>query len=57
LRLLIGPEGGFSPTEQDWLVRDPGARSISLGPWILRAETAAIVACGLAVQSYLGSRN
>lgn len=56
LRILIGPEGGFSPGEQDWLVRDPGAQSISLGPWILRAETAAIVAGGVAVQSYLGLR-
>lgn len=54
LRILIGPEGGFSANEGDWLVRDPHASSVSLGPWVLRAETAAIVAGGVAVQSYLG---
>ncbi|AKM10531.1 16S rRNA (uracil(1498)-N(3))-methyltransferase [Croceicoccus naphthovorans] len=42
--LLIGPEGGFDDAERD-LVRDHlQARPVSLGPRILRAETAAIAA-------------
>lgn len=43
--LLIGPEGGFAPEEFAMLEKS-GARGISLGPTILRAETAA--ALGLA---------
>jgi len=39
--ILIGPEGGFSPEEITSL-KDKGAKSISLGPRILRSETAAI---------------
>lgn len=39
--LLVGPEGGFSPAEQDHLRRTPFVTLISLGPAILRAETAA----------------
>lgn len=45
--ILIGPEGGFSPEERDSLRGDEHAVSISLGPRILRAETAAIVALTL----------
>jgi 16S rRNA (uracil1498-N3)-methyltransferase len=40
--LLIGPEGGFDPAEIA-LAREVGARSVDLGPGILRAETAALV--------------
>ena len=40
--VFIGPEGGFSPAEQEQLQRC--AAAISLGANILRAETAAIVA-------------
>lgn len=40
--LLVGPEGGWSPTE-----RDQVPRTVSLGPHVLRAETAAIVAGAL----------
>lgn len=42
-RFLIGPEGGWSPAEREQLVGS-GARPASLGPFILRAETAAIAA-------------
>lgn len=45
--LLIGPEGGFTPEERARLREDPRAVPISLGPRILRAETAAIVALTL----------
>jgi 16S rRNA (uracil1498-N3)-methyltransferase len=39
--LLIGPEGGFTPAEQSWLRRHDAVTPISLGPFVLRAETAA----------------
>jgi 16S rRNA (uracil1498-N3)-methyltransferase len=41
--LLIGPEGGFSESECAWLVTR-GAKPFSLGPRILRAETAGPIA-------------
>ncbi|MBE7619127.1 16S rRNA (uracil(1498)-N(3))-methyltransferase [Gluconacetobacter entanii] len=45
--LLIGPEGGFSAQEQAFLRRQPVTRVLSLGPLVLRADTAA--AAGLAL--------
>lgn len=45
--LLVGPEGGFSPSEVDAL-RGQGALPALLGPRRLRAETAAVAACALA---------
>lgn len=42
--ILIGPEGGFAPEERDAIRALPQAVPISLGPRILRAETAAIAA-------------
>lgn len=45
--LLIGPEGGIDPASRELLVGHPQARPISLGPRIMRGETAAIA--GLAV--------
>ncbi|MEM7689742.1 MAG: 16S rRNA (uracil(1498)-N(3))-methyltransferase [Pseudomonadota bacterium] len=42
--LLIGPEGGFDTTERDAIRAHPAATPISLGPRILRGETAAIAA-------------
>lgn len=42
--LLIGPEGGFTPAERALILACPQAVPISLGPRILRAETAAIAA-------------
>lgn len=40
--LLIGPEGGFDDAERAAIRAHPAARPISLGPRILRGETAAI---------------
>lgn len=45
--LLIGPEGGFAPEEQDRLRALPFVTPVSLGPRILRADTAAISALTL----------
>jgi 16S rRNA (uracil1498-N3)-methyltransferase len=45
--LLIGPEGGFDQAERDAIRALPQAQAISLGPRILRAETAAIAACAV----------
>ncbi|ADM10281.1 hypothetical protein PB2503_11169 [Parvularcula bermudensis HTCC2503] len=45
--LLIGPEGGFTPTERQTLRALPGTLAVSLGPRVLRAETAALVAISL----------
>ena len=45
--VLVGPEGGFSPAERERLHAMPQARAISLGPRILRADTAAVAALTL----------
>ncbi len=45
--ILIGPEGGFSPAERDRLTALPFVTPISLGPRILRADTAAVAALTL----------
>jgi 16S rRNA (uracil1498-N3)-methyltransferase len=45
--ILIGPEGGFSPGEREALRALPYATPASLGPRILRADTAAISALTL----------
>ncbi len=45
--ILIGPEGGFTDEERALIRGHPAARPISLGPRILRAETAAIAATAL----------
>ncbi len=45
--LLIGPEGGFDEAERAAIRAVPHARAISLGPRILRGETAAISATAL----------
>jgi 16S rRNA (uracil1498-N3)-methyltransferase len=42
----IGPEGGFAPAEIA-LARAAGLAPVSLGPRILRAETAALAVCAL----------
>lgn len=44
LAVLIGPEGGFSVQERTWLRSLPMVRPVTLGPRILRAETAAFAA-------------
>jgi 16S rRNA (uracil1498-N3)-methyltransferase len=45
--VLIGPEGGFAEGEQARLRMMPQAVPVSLGPRILRADTAAVVALTL----------
>ena len=45
--VLIGPEGGFSPAERDRLRQSDFVTAATLGPRILRADTAAISALTL----------
>lgn len=45
--LLVGPEGGFDEEERALVRAHPQARAITLGPRILRAETACISAVAL----------
>ena len=45
--ILIGPEGGFSEGERERLHAMPNAHPVSLGPRILRADTAAVAAMTL----------
>ena len=45
--ILIGPEGGFAEEERAAIRALPAARPISLGPRILRADTAALAAISL----------
>ncbi|MBV8754489.1 MAG: 16S rRNA (uracil(1498)-N(3))-methyltransferase [Hyphomicrobiales bacterium] len=51
--VLIGPEGGFSEEERSALVKLPNLVRLSLGPRILRADTAAVAVLAL-VQATLG---
>lgn len=45
--VVIGPEGGFAPEERTLLLARPGIVRLSLGPRILRADTAAVAALAL----------
>ena len=54
--LLIGPEGGFTEMERDSLRALRNVKSVSLGPRILRADTAALSLLTL-WQSHLGDWN
>jgi 16S rRNA (uracil1498-N3)-methyltransferase len=51
--VLIGPEGGFEPSERALLLAQPAIVRLALGPRILRADTAAVAALTL-VQTALG---
>jgi 16S rRNA (uracil1498-N3)-methyltransferase len=53
LAVLIGPEGGFDEAERTRILARPKTLRISLGPRILRADTAAVAALAL-VQAVLG---
>jgi 16S rRNA (uracil1498-N3)-methyltransferase len=53
LAVLIGPEGGFDEVERQRILARPATLPISLGPRILRADTAAVAALAL-VQAVLG---
>ena len=50
--LLVGPEGGFDEAERTAIRAHPAAQAITLGPRILRAETAALAAAAL----WMGTR-
>ena len=53
LALLIGPEGGFDEAERAAILRLPNVLRLSLGPRVLRADTAAVAALAL-IQAQLG---
>jgi 16S rRNA (uracil1498-N3)-methyltransferase len=54
IHLLIGPEGGWSDSERDLLSREDSSKlaCVSLGPLVLRAETAAIAALSLVASDF-----
>jgi 16S rRNA (uracil1498-N3)-methyltransferase len=47
IRILVGPEGGFTDEERALITAAPGAQVASLGPLVLRAETAALAAVSI----------
>lgn len=47
LAVLIGPEGGFDPEERALILGKPYTCALSLGPRIMRADTAAVAALAL----------
>jgi 16S rRNA (uracil1498-N3)-methyltransferase len=51
--LLIGPEGGFADDERALILSAPRVLRLSLGPRVLRADTAAVAALAL-IQATLG---
>ena len=51
--ILIGPEGGISGQEAHWLAENAGAKLVTLGPRILRTETAGLCALTM-VMAYRG---
>ncbi|MGL4285086.1 MAG: 16S rRNA (uracil(1498)-N(3))-methyltransferase [Phreatobacter sp.] len=53
LAVLIGPEGGFAPEERAMIKNRQASIALSLGPRILRADTAAVAALAV-VQAALG---
>lgn len=48
ITVLVGPEGGFTGEEREALLKHPRLCRISLGPRILRADTAAVAALAIA---------
>ncbi len=56
LAVLIGPEGGFSPSERQKLLAGRNTVAISLGPRIMRADTAAVAAMAI-IQAAAGDWN
>jgi 16S rRNA (uracil1498-N3)-methyltransferase len=53
IAVLIGPEGGFADEEREALLAKPFTVAISLGPRVMRADTAAVAALAL-VNAVLG---
>lgn len=54
--VLVGPEGGFAPEELTMLRSCPFARGLSMGPRILRADTAGLAALSC-LQAWRGDWN
>jgi 16S rRNA (uracil1498-N3)-methyltransferase len=52
---IVGPEGGFSPGEHEYLIKELDLIPYTLGGTVLRAETASIVAGG--ILRFLSSRD
>lgn len=52
VRVLIGPEGGWTPAELQQ-AKSAGATIVSVGPHVMRIETAAVVACGIVLDAEL----
>lgn len=50
--ILAGPEGGFTPEELAMLRHLPNARAVSLGPRILRADTAVITLAAITLAAW-----
>src|SRR6185437_6037064 len=53
--LLLGPEGGWTDAERDSAAR-AGWQAVSLGPQILRAETAAVAALAVVMNAGTAAR-
>ncbi len=51
--ILVGPEGGISQREAMWLAENANAKLVTMGPRILRTETAGIAAVTM-VMAYMG---
>jgi|SaaInlV_100m_DNA_5_1039725.scaffolds.fasta_scaffold01890_4 16S rRNA (uracil1498-N3)-methyltransferase len=56
VRIAIGPEGGFTETEERLFSETNGFNSVSLGPRVMRTETAPVAAITL-FQYFLGDLN
>ena len=53
IMFVIGPEGGFSQTEEEYLLNN-GFKSVSLGKRVMRVETAAIYVASIINYVYKG---
>jgi 16S rRNA (uracil1498-N3)-methyltransferase len=51
IRLIIGPEGGWSGGERDTIARAQGVRLACFGPHVMRIETAAVAGAAIALSS------
>ena len=54
VHLLVGPEGGWTGEEREWAAR-AGWLPVSLGPRVLRAETAAMAAVAVVASAFAAS--
>lgn len=50
--IAVGPEGGWDDSERDWWHNEVGAEAVSIGPRILRTETAGVVAVSAVLYEY-----